>query len=229
MRGAFLALGSLAFLLGSVTPSSAGDIERMLQGGFGGYKYMAKERLKINYNNDFQQVAHFFDHNPDMLEGTPMCYGLHLVPMGSRRQLKRSRIEGFLATAERTFEYKRINVRYNLIDPDTIVPGFSLMYPDFDMDILGWDQIARWEVTKDGSSLSQIYGSTQGANVLNIHNIYNRGRETPGDYVIGGCSTFLGHHNGRETEDFREMVGGWITSAAIERRQAREAGHPEVE
>lgn len=226
MKRACVALSGVVLLAGLAQPVHADDQERMVQGGFGGYKYQAKERLNINYNNDFNQVGFFYDHNPDMPDGNLMCFGGQFVDQGSRRHFKRARTEGILLTAEANYDLRRFNLKYVLTDPDSLLPGFSLMFPDFDKDIYLWDQVATWDRTKNGVSFQEIYATTQASNVFFTNSMLNRGKESPDDWAYGTCFAHLGTHEG--LGDWGAQVATeWLLAAAIEGRAEKLKDRPE--
>jgi hypothetical protein len=198
MRRPFFAVAATALCASLALPAHANDIERMFQGGFGGFKYGAKESLNIKYGDDFTQTAYFFDHNPQMPDGTAMCIGAQFVPRGNRQHFKRWRTDGALLTSEASYELGRISGRYNLTDPNTIIPGFDLFVPNFDRDVYLWNKWAVWDKTRDGIPFSTIYQTTAGANVLFLNNFEYRGRERPGDLNLGYCGTYLGDHEAWE-------------------------------
>jgi hypothetical protein len=228
MRRAFVALSGVVLLAGLAHPANADDVERMLQGGFGGYKYQAKERLNISYTNDFNQVGFFYDHNPQMPDGNLMCFGGQLVQQGSRRHFKKARTEAIMATAEGNFDFKPFNLKYVLTDPDDLFPGFSLMFPDFDYDIYLWDKVAEWDRTKSGLTLQQIYTTTAGSNVFFTNSMLNRGKESPGDWTYGTCYAHLGTHEGRNFGNWGSQVASeWLIAAALESRAERLRERPD--
>jgi len=223
MKRAIVALGGAVLLAGLAQPIRADDTERMVQGGFGGYKYQAKERLKINYNNDFNQVGFFFDHNPDMPEGNLMCLGGQLVEKGSRRHFTRSRTEAILLTNEANYDLRRFNLKYELTDPDDIFPGLGAFFPDKDLYL--WDRVATWDRTKNGTMLEEIYQTTQGINVFYTNSFLNRGRESEGDWAYGTCYAHVGEIEGFDFGNWQsQVVSEWLISTAVEMQRGPRRG-----
>jgi hypothetical protein len=216
MRRALVALNGAVLLAGLTLPVHSGDIERMVQGGFGGYKYQAKERLKINYNNDVNFTTFFFDHNPDMPEGNLMCIAGQVVDKGSRRHFKRARTEGALVTAEGNYDLRRFNLKYELTDPDDIIPGLGLFFPP-DKDLYLWNRPAIWNQTVGGKTFENVYQETQGQNVIFTNLFLNRGRESEGDWAYGTCYAYLGEIDGFDFGAWQsQVVADWVLSAALQ-------------